>query len=68
MAEVAARLLRDIGQIPEHDWRRTFNLGIGMILVVSPRKLDQAAALLKKLKEPWHQIGTVVKGSGVKYK
>ena len=29
-------LLRKIGRIPEDDWRRTFNLGIGMILVVSP--------------------------------
>ena len=30
-------LLRKLGDIPEDDWRRTFNLGIGMIFVVSPR-------------------------------
>ena len=28
-------LLRKLGDIPEDDWRRTFNLGIGMIFVVS---------------------------------
>src|SRR5258708_2705908 len=53
-------LLRNIGRIPEDDWRRTFNLGIGMIFVVSGRDLSKAAAVLKKLKEPWYQIGPVV--------
>src|SRR5712691_6980450 len=53
-------LLRKIGQIPEHDWRRTFNLGIGMIFVVSPRKLAEAGKILDKLKEPWYPIGGVI--------
>jgi phosphoribosylformylglycinamidine cyclo-ligase len=53
-------LLRKIGQIPEHDWRRTFNLGIGMIFVVSPRKLPEAGKILDKLKEPWYPIGAVI--------
>lgn len=61
-------LLREIGQIPEHDWRRTFNLGVGMIVVISPRKLDEAAKILAKLKEPWHRIGEVTRGSGVEYR
>jgi phosphoribosylformylglycinamidine cyclo-ligase len=53
-------LLRKIGQIPEHDWRRTFNLGIGMIFVLSPRKLAEAGKILDKLKESWYPIGGVV--------
>jgi phosphoribosylformylglycinamidine cyclo-ligase len=61
-------LLRTIGRIPEDDWRRTFNLGIGMILVVAPSKLPEASKLLKKLREPFYQIGEVVKGRGVTYK
>jgi phosphoribosylformylglycinamidine cyclo-ligase len=61
-------LLRTIGRIPEDDWRRTFNLGIGMILVVAPAKLAEASKLLKKLREPFYQIGEVVKGRGVTYK
>ena len=34
--------LRDIGNIDLADYRRTFNLGIGMILVVSKRNLAKA--------------------------
>jgi len=39
-------LLRGIGSHPpKDDWRRTFNLGIGMIFVVSPpRILSQSQA------------------------
>ena len=52
-------ILRKIGRIPEQDWRRTFNLGIGMILVVPPRKLAEAGKLLDTLREPWYPIGAV---------
>jgi phosphoribosylformylglycinamidine cyclo-ligase len=62
------QLLRKIGNIPEQDWRRTFNLGIGMILVVSKRDLPEATKMLKKLRERWYQIGEVVRGSGVVYR
>lgn len=61
-------LLRTIGRIPENDWRRTFNLGIGMVFVVPEKKLDQAAKILKRLREPWYRIGEVAKGSGVVYR
>jgi phosphoribosylformylglycinamidine cyclo-ligase len=54
-------LLRGIGQVPEDDWRRTFNLGVGMILVIPASKLNVAEKALKKLGEkPW-VIGAVVK-------
>src|SRR5579863_1286425 len=61
-------LLRKLGRIPEHDWRRTFNLGIGMIFVISPRKLKEAARILGSLREPFYCIGEVVRGRGVVYK
>jgi phosphoribosylformylglycinamidine cyclo-ligase len=61
-------LLRTIGRIPEHDWRRTFNLGIGMILVVSEGKLKRASKILRSLREPWYRIGEVVSGRGVTYR
>ena len=60
-------LLRRIGDVEEDDWRRTFNLGIGMIFVISPKELTAAGKILKKLREPWHQIGEVIKGKGVQY-
>ncbi len=61
-------LLRKIGRIPEHDWRRTFNLGVGMIVVVSPRHLKEAERILGSLREPFYQIGEVIRGRGVVYK
>lgn len=54
-------LLRGIGQVPEDDWRRTFNLGVGMIFVVPQAKLAAAHRALKRLGEkPW-VIGEVSK-------
>jgi phosphoribosylformylglycinamidine cyclo-ligase len=54
-------LLRGIGGIPEDDWRRTFNLGIGMIFVIPRKKLAAATAILKKQREPFFEIGEVIK-------
>jgi phosphoribosylformylglycinamidine cyclo-ligase len=56
-------LLREIGNVPDADLWRTFNMGIGMILVVSPRDLPKAAALLRRTKEPYYRIGSIAKGA-----
>lgn len=53
-------LLRRIGNIPEDDYRRTFNLGIGMILVIPRKKLAKAARLLDRMKEPHYVVGEVI--------
>lgn len=53
-------LLQRLGNIPEDDFRRTFNLGIGMVLIVSPKKIGFVSQFLKKLREPCHEIGRVV--------
>jgi phosphoribosylformylglycinamidine cyclo-ligase len=60
-------LMKKIGNVPDDDWRRTFNLGIGMIFILSEKDLAAAAKILKKIKEPWYQIGRVTRGSGVSY-
>ena len=59
--------MKQIGNVPDADWRRTFNLGIGMIFVIGKRDLVDAAKILKKLKEPWYEIGSIQKGTGVVY-
>ena len=59
--------MKQIGNVPDADWRRTFNLGIGMIFVIADKDLKAAAKVLAKLKEPWYQIGYVAKGDGVVY-
>ncbi len=46
--------LRNIGTLAEDDWRRTFNLGVGMIFIVPAKKADAAVRTLKSLGEtPW---------------
>jgi phosphoribosylformylglycinamidine cyclo-ligase len=54
-------LLRKLGNVPDDDYRRTFNLGIGMILVVPEKKAAKAKQALDRIKEPWHEIGKVIK-------
>lgn len=54
-------LLRRLGNIPEDDWRRTFNCGIGMIAVVGKRGYARAAKLLDRLGEPHCAIGSIVR-------
>ncbi len=53
-------VLRRIGNIPEEDYRRTFNLGVGMILAVPARGAARAEKVLDKLGEPVFRIGSVV--------
>jgi phosphoribosylformylglycinamidine cyclo-ligase len=51
--------LQDTGAVPEDDIRRTFNLGIGLALIVAPEKADDAAKLLRDAGETVHVIGAV---------
>ena len=53
-------LLRHIGNIPEEDYRRTLNLGVGMIFAVPARAAGRAEAVLNKLGESPFRIGEVV--------
>ena len=54
-------LLQEIGEVPEDDWRRTFNLGIGMIVCVSAKEQAKAIRTLAKAGFPALPIGEVVK-------
>jgi len=54
-------LLRRIGNVPEDDWRRTLNLGIGMILVIGQKDAPRAERLLRKLGETCYTIGRVIR-------
>jgi phosphoribosylformylglycinamidine cyclo-ligase len=56
--------LRAIGNIDLADYRRTFNLGIGMILVISKRNLAKARAILLRVDQPCHEIGSIVESRG----
>jgi phosphoribosylformylglycinamidine cyclo-ligase len=53
-------VLRRIGNIPEDDYRRTFNLGVGMIFAVPARSAARAEKVLGKLGESPFRIGQVI--------
>jgi phosphoribosylformylglycinamidine cyclo-ligase len=54
-------LLKRIGDVPEEDYRRTFNLGVGMVLVVAEKKIGFVSQILRKMREPFYRIGRVSK-------
>lgn len=56
-------LLQKLGRVPEDDMYRTFNMGIGFVLVVSPRDESEALKMLRKTKTKAYVIGRVVEGS-----
>ncbi|HEV2426362.1 MAG TPA: phosphoribosylformylglycinamidine cyclo-ligase [Terriglobia bacterium] len=61
-------LIATLGSVPQDDMLRTFNMGIGMILVLAENDLDAATRLLRKRREPFWRIGRIVRGGrGVKY-
>ncbi len=62
------RLLATAGQVPEDDLWRTFNMGVGMVLVVPPDELAAVLAVLREARCPGFPMGNVVKGNrGVAY-
>ncbi len=52
-------LIQRLGNVPEEDMRKTFNLGIGLVLVVGKRAADEAIRRLKKLREKPVVIGRI---------
>lgn len=54
-------LLQRLGNIPEDDFRRTFNLGIGMVLIVAEKNIGFVSQILKKVREPFSLIGHVIR-------
>jgi len=61
------RLIQRAGNVPEKDMFHTFNMGIGLVLVVQNRDKERVLRLLNtRLGEKARLIGEVVKGEGVK--
>jgi phosphoribosylformylglycinamidine cyclo-ligase len=51
--------LQSTGGVPEADMRRTFNLGIGMVLIVEPARATDVIAMLTAAGETAFQIGVL---------
>jgi phosphoribosylformylglycinamidine cyclo-ligase len=51
--------LKEAGRIPVREMMRTFNCGLGLVLVVRPEEADQALGRLKAAGETAYHIGSV---------
>ena len=55
-------LIQKIGRVSQDEMDRTFNNGLGMILVVGKQHVDGVTSLLKKMRERHFMIGEIRKG------
>ncbi len=55
-------LLQKIGNVPREDMLRTFNLGIGMVVIVNQQFLQFVKDQLNNARQPHYIIGEVVDG------
>ena len=54
--------LQVLGNVPQDEMLRTFNMGLGMLLVISSAKFKKAQTLLDRLGEKFYTVGRIVKG------
>ena len=53
-------IIRKEGRVPEEDMRRTFNLGVGLVIVVAKTAVDRVMADLKSKHENAYIVGQIV--------
>lgn len=58
-------LMQSIGKVPERDMFNTFNMGVGMCVVVPKADANNAVELLRANGEDAYIMGEAVKGEGV---
>jgi len=57
------KLIASRGNIPERDMYNTFNMGIGMAVIVPENEVEKAINLLKEAGEEAYLIGEVIEGN-----
>jgi len=62
------RWLAQAGGIAPEEMLKTFNCGIGMVLVVAPDRADALQHLLAEAGETVHVLGRVTQGAGIEYR
>ncbi len=56
------KLIQKVGNIPERDMFNTFNMGVGMSIVVPANEVDTALSILRNAGEDAYVIGEIVEG------
>jgi phosphoribosylformylglycinamidine cyclo-ligase len=54
--------MQTLGNVPQDDMMRTFNMGLGMVLVVPSKKFKKAQTVLDRASEKYYTVGRIVKG------
>ena len=53
------KLIKDVGNVPTSDMKRSFNLGLGMVMIIKKENITKAETYLKEKKEPYCILGEV---------
>jgi phosphoribosylformylglycinamidine cyclo-ligase len=54
--------LQQLGNVPQDEMLRTFNMGLGMLLVVPSAKFKKAQTVLERVGEKAYTVGRIIKG------
>jgi len=54
--------LQQLGNVPQEEMLRTFNMGLGMLLVIPAAKFKKAQSVLERVGEKAYTIGRITKG------
>jgi phosphoribosylformylglycinamidine cyclo-ligase len=58
------QIIAERGGVPDEELYQVFNMGIGMVSIVAPEKIDQVLAFIHAQKHDAWLIGEVTKGTG----
>lgn len=61
------RLIQKLGNVAEPEMYRTFNMGLGLVLVVPAEQADAVIAALGRMGEVAYLVGETIRGAGVTY-
>ena len=54
--------MQKLGNVPQDEMLRTFNMGMGMLLVIPGKKFKKATSVLERAGEKFYTVGRIVKG------
>lgn len=61
-------MIASLGKVRQPEMLRTFNMGLGMLLIVPQKNVDEVSRALKRKKEKFWTVGRIVRGKAeVKY-
>ena len=51
------------GGVEPHEMYRTFNCGLGMLLIMNREEAEKAKGILAAMNEPVYEVGTIEEGN-----